>query len=321
LKNKFDFYPNKKFVAFSFIIIFNLQSSIFNPSFSQENKLSFWTPSPEYNKQRVNLVSYSLAGTYAVSMYGLYNLWYKDYPLTGFHFFDDNGEWLQYDKVGHFGATYYVGKWGIGMFDWTGMDHKKAVWIGGSLGMVFLTTIEIFDGFSEQWGFSWGDMIANTSGYALLMSQQLLWDEQRITIKFSFHTSEYAQYRPDQFGTTFPEHLFKDYNGTTTWLSGNIHSFLKKDAKFPAWLNISVGYGVEGLTGASENVSDYNGNPVPPYPRYRQFYIAPDIDLTKIKTKSKFLHSFFSVFGFLKIPAPTVEFNKVDDVKFHSFYF
>ncbi len=254
-------------------------------------------------------------------MAGLYHLWYKDYPLTKFHFFDDNDEWLQYDKIGHFGATYYVGKWGIGMFDWTGMNPKKAIWIGGSLGMVFLTTIEIFDGFSEEWGFSWGDMIANTSGYALLMSQQLLWDEQRITIKFSFHTSEYAQYRPDQFGTTFPEHLFKDYNGTTTWLSGNIHSFLKKDSKFPAWLNLSVGYGVDGLTGASENVLEYDGKPIPPYPRYRQFYIAPDIDLTKIKTKSKFLHSFFSVFGFLKIPAPTVEFNKIDHVKFHVLYF
>lgn len=254
-------------------------------------------------------------------MIGLYNLWYKDYPLTKFHFFDDNGEWLQYDKVGHVGSTYYVGKWGIGLYDWAGMDHKKAIWIGGSLGMVFMTSIEIFDGFSEQWGFSWGDMIANTTGYALLMSQELLWDEQRVTIKFSFHQSEYAQYRPDQFGTNYPQHLFKDYNGSTTWLSGNIYSFLNKDSKFPKWLNISFGYGVEGLTGASENSIDYNGEPIPEFERYRQFYIAPDIDLTKLKIKSKFLHSFFEVFGFLKIPAPTVEFNRIDKIKFHALYF
>lgn len=254
-------------------------------------------------------------------MVGLYQLWYKDYPLTKFHSFDDNDEWLQYDKAGHFGSAYYVGKWGIGLYDWTGMKHKKAVWIGGSLGMLFTTSIEIFDGFSSQWGFSWGDMIANTSGYVLLMSQELLWDEQQITIKFSFHSSEYAKYRPDQFGTTFPEHLFKDYNGTTTWLSGNIYSFLKKESKFPKWLNLAGGYGVEGLTGANENVSEYNGKPVPFFERYRQYYISPDIDLTKIKTKSKFLHSFFGLFGFLKLPAPAVEFNSINKIKFHILYF
>jgi hypothetical protein len=164
-------------------------------------------------------------------------------------------------------------------------------------------------------------MIANTSGYILLMSQELLWNEQRVTIKFSFHASEFAKYRPDQFGTTFPEHLFKDYNGTTTWLSGNIHSFLKKDSKFPKWLNVAVGYGVEGLTGANENVLEYNGKPIPYFDRYRQYYIAPDIDLTKIKTKSKFLHSIFSVFGFLKFPTPAVEFNRIDHVKFHLLYY
>jgi hypothetical protein len=290
-------------------------------SFAQENKISFWTPSPEYNKKRVQLLSWSLAGGYAISMTGLYQLWYKDYPLNKFHFFNDNNEWLQLDKSGHFISTYYIGKIGTGLFDWTGMSHKKAIWIGGSLGMAFMTTIEIFDGFSQQWGFSPGDMIANTSGYALLMSQQLLWDEQRITLKVSYHQSKFAQYRPDQFGTTFTEEMVKDYNGHTIWLSGNIHSFLKKESKFPQWLNIAGGYGVEGLTGATGNVSDYKGTPVPAFERQRQYYISPDIDLTKIKTKSKFLHSVFGAFGFIKFPAPAVEFNSTDKAKLHWIYF
>lgn len=305
-----------RYFLYSSILLF----SFFNSS-AQEIKPSFLTPSPEYNKKRVQLLSYSLAGVYAISMTGLYQLWYKDYPLEQFHFFNDNNEWLQLDKTGHFASTYYVGKWGIGLFDWTGMNHKKAVWLGGSLGMAFLTTIEIFDGFSAQWGFSSGDMVANTAGYALLMSQQLLWDEQRITLKLSFHPSKYAQYRPDQFGTTFPERLVKDYNGHTIWLSGNIYSFLHKDSKFPKWLNIAFGYGAEGMTGANENVSEYKGKPVPPFERYRQFYIAPDIDLTRIKTKSKFLHTLFGTFGFIKFPAPAIEFNRVNQVKFRAAYF
>lgn len=302
-------------ISFVFIFLFTIRISS-----AQEQKLSFWTPAPEYNKKRVQLVSYSLAGAYVLSMTGLYQLWYKDYPLQKFHLFNDNSEWLQLDKSGHFASTYYVGKWGIGLMDWTGMNHKKAVWMGGSIGMAFLTTIEVFDGFSEEWGFSTGDMIANTSGYALLMSQQLLWDEQRITMKMSYHGSKYAQYRPDQFGTTFPERLVKDYNGHAIWLSGNISSFLKKESKFPKWLNIAVGYGAEGMTGALENVTGYNGKPIPEFERYRQFYIAPDIDLTRIKTKSKFLHTLAGAFGFIKFPAPTIEFNRIDNVKLHAVY-
>ena len=42
---------------------------------------------------------------------------------------------------------------------------------------------------------------------------------------------------------------------------------------------------------------------------YSQFYLSLDIDLVKIKTKSKFLKSVFSVINFIKIPAPTLEIN------------
>jgi hypothetical protein len=72
---------------------------------------------------------------------------------------------------------------------------------------------------------------------------------------------------------------------------------------------------VDGLTGANENVNEYNGKPIPPFERIRQFYIAPDIDLTRIKTKSKFLQSIFGAFGFIKFPAPAIEFNRVDNNK------
>jgi hypothetical protein len=90
-------------------------------------------------------------------------------------------------------------------------------------------------------GFSTGDMIFNLGGTTLLMSQQLMWDEQRITFKFSFHSTDFAQYRPDQFGTGFTQHLLKDYNGRRIGFRQIYKSFLKKESVFPAWLNIAVG--------------------------------------------------------------------------------
>lgn len=166
------------------------------------------------------------------------------------------------------------------------MERKKAIWIGGSAGFVFLTTIEILDGFSEQWGFSTGDMIANTAGSLMAITQELAWNEQRMKIKFSYHPTEFADYRPDQLGSTPVESLFKDYNGQTYWLSANIKSFLSPQSKFPAWLNFSVGYGADGMTGAKENVNTPESGNTTVYERYRQFYIAPDVDLTNKNTKS-----------------------------------
>ncbi len=282
----------------------------------------FLTPSDTCNPNRVKLVAYSTAGIYAVGMTGLYQIWYKDYDLIHFHFFDDYDEWYQYDKMGHVGSSYYLSRWGMGLYRWTGMERKKAIWIGGTVGLGFMTTIEIFDGFSAEWGFSVSDIAANTIGTAMAISQQLLWDEQRIAFKYSFLPSDFARYRPDLFGKTFPEKLVKDYNGQTVWLSANIKSFIpNKDSRIPAWLNVAAGYGIEGLTGARFNPDSFNGKPLPPFERYRQFYLAPDIDFSKIRTEKKGLKFLFSVLGFIKIPAPALEFNRVNKIKLHALYF
>ncbi len=290
-----------------------------NYSFAQS---SFFNPSDTCNTQRVKLVAYSTAGIYIAGMTGLYQIWYKDYDLIHFHFFDDYNEWYQYDKLGHVGSSYYLSRWGMGLYRWTGIKRKKAIWIGGTVGLGFMTTIEIFDGFSAEWGFSISDIAANTLGTAMAISQQLMWDEQRISFKYSFLPSDYARYRPDLFGKTFPEKLVKDYNGQTVWLSANIKSFIqKKDTRFPAWLNVAAGYGIEGLTGARFNPESFNGKPIPPFERYRQFYLAPDIDFSKIRTEKKGLKFLFSILGFIKIPAPAIEFNRVNKIKFHALHF
>ncbi|MBX7053104.1 MAG: hypothetical protein K1X54_13800, partial [Flavobacteriales bacterium] len=48
------------------------------------------------------------AGT---SYYLLNDLWYKNYERTTLHFFNDNQEWLQMDKVGHSFTTYTTGRY------------------------------------------------------------------------------------------------------------------------------------------------------------------------------------------------------------------
>jgi hypothetical protein len=277
-------------------------------------------PSDTLNRSRFILVTATGAALYAVSIPGLYVLWYKDYPQSAFHFFNDNDEWLQMDKFGHVTASYYIGLIGYSALRWSGVTEKKSIWYGGMTGLFYLTTVEIMDGFSEQWGASPGDMLANTVGTTLFISQQLAWHEQKFVMKWSYHSTPYAQYNPGQLGSTPLQSMLKDYNGQTYWLSANISSLGLQHTRFPKWLNLAAGYGAEGMTGANSNPSEIDGLPVPYSERYRQFYISPDIDLSRIPVKSKTLKLILKTIGFIKIPMPAVEFNK-NGVKFHALYF
>ena len=54
--------------------------------------------------------------------------------------------------------------------------------------------------------------------------------------------------------------------------------------------------------------------------RYRQFYLSFDLNLNGVNTKSRVLKSIFDVLNMIKIPFPTLEFNKKGAV-FHLFYY
>jgi uncharacterized protein YfiM (DUF2279 family) len=282
--------------------------------FSQQTP-TFWTKSDTLNKPRRNAIVISESVGAGLTLMALDRIWYAEYPRSGFHFTNDNNQWLQMDKIGHVMSSYYVGKIGMELLDWSGVSKKNQLLYGATLGLSFLTAVEILDGFSDEWGFSWGDFASNAAGTGLLVGQELLWEEQRITLKYSFHQTRYADIRPETLGSNFLEQTIKDYNGQTYWLSANIWSFAK-DSNFPKWLNIAFGYGAEGML-YGENLPT---NALPQNP-FRQFYLSFDIDLVKIPTKSKFLKSVFSVINFIKIPAPTIEFRSKGGIKFHYLYF
>ena len=173
----------------------------------------------------------------------------------------------------------------------------------------------------SQWGFSAGDFGANTLGCALFIGQQLAWDEQRFVLKYSFHTTQYPQYRRDLLGSGFAQQLVKDYNGQTYWLSGNISAFLPSTTNFPHWINVALGYGAEGMTGASVNSTTYFQDQVRVFNRYRQFYLSLDVDVTRIPTRSKAFRTLLTVFSFIKFPFPALEYNTHGKILFHPFYF
>ena len=290
-------------------IIFNKKSS---KDYQQINGLT----KTQINR-RIKIITATNIIGYGAAMAGLYSAWYKNYPQSNFHSFNDMPEWKGIDKIGHAYSVYAESLASTELWRWTGISRKKRIWIGGLSGPMYHTVIEVLDGFSAQWGWSWGDIGANFIGSGMLIAQELAWDEQRIQFKFSFHRKTYSDPTLNQrsnkiFGSSTAERFLKDYNGQTYWLSTNVRSFFP-ESKWPRWLNIAVGTGAEGMFGANNNVGKDDAGNInfsrPDIKRYRQWYLSPDIDLTKIKTNRKGVKLAFRLLNIVKIPMPALEFS------------
>ncbi|MBS1669760.1 MAG: DUF2279 domain-containing protein [Bacteroidetes bacterium] len=295
-----------------------LASTIFqNASLAQKD---FFQPSPTYNAGRIRgtVIGEAIAGT--VITFGLNYLWYKKFPHSRFHLFNDNDEWLNMDKMGHATTAYNIAAIQNDIFRWGGVKPGTSAAIGTLTALSFMTMIEILDGRSEKWGFSKGDMLANIAGCLLFEGQQLMWGEQRISLKYSYHKTLFAKYYPQELGSNWRERMLKDYNGQTYWLSFNIGSFMSSRNDFPKWLNASFGYGADGMIGARSNPKEINGNPIPDFKRYRQFYFSFDTDLYRIDKVSDFSNMLLKANRTFKMPAPTLEWNKVQGTQWHWFY-
>ncbi len=287
-----------------------------NFSFAQIEKDSL----VNYKSRKIALLSSTGALTLG-SLVWLNQEWYAQYNTGKFHFFNDNDEWLQMDKVGHAWTNYQTSRLMMQGFNWAGFSIRQKLIYGGSIGLVYMTAVECLDGYSAGWGFSWGDEVANVLGTGLAIGQEAFFKEQRVQLKLSYMPSGLAQYNPRLLGSSFTSQLLKDYNGQTYWLSINPSTFIKKQNKFPKWLNLAFGYSAYGMTNAETNVEviDKNGS-VYFFNRERRFYFSLDVDLTRIKTKSKVLKSIFSVFNMLKFPCPALQYSN-KGFRFYPLYY
>lgn len=283
-----------------------------------QDSLNWYEPAPSLDQKR--LLQVSLAETIATAgaFVILNNLWYAEQAQSTFHYFNDNDTWLQMDKVGHSLSAYQLGLVNAEVFQWTGLNQRKAIAYGAASSFLFLSGVEVMDGFAEQYGFSPGDVLANAGGSALLLGQELLWREQRLLLRFSYSPSPYRQFNPDLLGQSPTAAILKDYNGQTYWLSGNVHSFTGWE-KWPEWLHMAVGYSGTGML-ANRYPNSLN-NQYPGIPFQRQFYLAPDIDLSQLPVKSPFWKGLFKALRFLKFPSPALAVNQSGGIRWHWLYF
>lgn len=280
--------------------------------------------STQVNNGRLALVLSGQSLAVAGTLVALNTVWYKNYEHSRFHIKNDLGVWCQVDKLGHAYTAYSFAGPLSHMYRWSGHNRKRAA-VYGTLGsLAFLSVIEVLDGTSAEWGFSYGDMGANALGSALFLGQELAFERQVVQMKFSAHRGRYQpeyRYITDHlFGTSLPERVLKDYDAQTYWVSVDVHGMYKK---WPRWLNLAAGYGAQDMYGAYYNswkdakgkYHDYNH-----VPRYRQIYLSLDLNLAAINTRWGLVNAFFDYLT-IKIPAPTLEYNTRGKLIFHPVYF
>jgi hypothetical protein len=263
------------------------------------------------NKKRLSTFVIGSSIAYGATLIGLNELWYKDSQRQSFQFFNDNAEWKQVDKIGHVYSSFYFSYGLSRALQWCDVKPRKADLAAALTGFLVMVPIEIMDGYSDAYGASGGDLVANAAGSLFFAGQSLLWDEIRLYPKFSFHRTSFAPLRPNVLGDGLASELFKDYNGQTYWISVDVDKFIR----FPKWLNLAVGYGAEGMIYARDAQNAEAG-----YHSYRQYYLSIDFDLTAIKTRSKTVKTLIFFANMIKIPAPTVEFS-TQGTRLRGFFF
>lgn len=238
-----------------------------------------------------------------IGYFRLKDLWYdwETTKLHGINFKADFEKYLWMDKYGHFMHAYFATGLFSRSYRWAGMNGDNSLLYGGISGWLWMLQIEIADGFFKDWGFSWGDLIANTigSGYSIL--QQVYPDVLGgIQPKISYRESRALRERKYINGA---KSSIDDYEGMTFWLAVNAYHYMpeKIQNEYPEWLKpfgLALGHSAKGI-GSN------------PQGGYREIFIGLDYDLRKLSlgNESDILRFLKYELNILHLPLPAVKIS------------
>ncbi len=216
------------------------------------------------------------------------NIWWKE-EKSSFHF--NNSQDFKYslnaDKLGHFYFAYLTTNIYSDLFQWAGIKKRKAVLYGGLVAFTFQTFTEIRDGFSEGYGFSWGDVAANFLGATYPSLQEYYPALKPFDFKISFYPSE--KYKSGE-----NRYILDDYESTYHWLSIDVNRLMPKSVAnvFPDFIDIAIGHSVKNLDGLG------GGN--------HELYIGLDWDFEALPGEGRFWKTIKRWLNFYHFPAPAV---------------
>lgn len=238
---------------------------------------------------RLAVVGGLSVGGFIVGHIVLNNLWWKG-EQSSFHFTwrDDWVYALGADKLGHFYTPYIGTDIYRQAFRWTGMSREASLHWGAGLASGYTTYVEIRDGFSAEWGFSWWDFIANNLGVGWRVAEFYEPWLENIRWKVSYDASD--AFKEGAYST-----IIDDYESTYHWASLNVNGFLPESWRryWPDWINIAVGHSVKG-------VRAYDGS------GHHELYLGLDWNTEGLPGGGSFWNRLKRFANYYHLPAPAV---------------
>lgn len=290
------------------ILVFLLWASV--PTYAQQDSVSVDTTQTQLpsgiKPWRLAGIITGVSGTTIGIFVYFQNVWWAG-ESARFQF--DKGSDMIYalgmDKAGHFWSSKLTSDLFSDMLKWSGVPERKALWYGAGYGILTTALVEIKDGFAPYWGFSMGDMAANTAGALFPVVQAYVPVMQNFQVKWSYDFMNPSYYKTLDNNGDKP--FMDDYERHNYWLSANVHGLLPLQLKpyWPKFLNIAVGLSADRLNGKGA------GN--------HQVHLALDYDLTKLPIRSKTWKRAMHYLNHLHFPAPTIRI--MPEVKMNVFQF
>jgi len=240
---------------------------------------------PDEQKLFILGASSALVFIYA---YGIENtMWWKG-EKSSFHF-NWQQDWtyaLGADKFGHFFFGYFLSSLYSRGLQWCNINLQKSLLYSSIISLTYQTFVEIRDGFSRRYGFSWGDFIADIFGSFMPYFQNNIDFIKELRFKISYYPSERFKHNSNRY-------IIDDYESTFDWISFPLNKLLPKKLRiFPSFLNIAFGHSVQGLESK--------------FPRHRLF-LSLDFNAEAIPLKGKFWKNFLRIINFYHFPAPAIQ--------------
>jgi hypothetical protein len=226
--------------------------------------------------------------------------WWSGVPAPHFFFHADWDQWFRdQDKFGHMLGGYHLARFGHAGLRMACVGPKKAIIWSAAYAAAFQLQIEMFDGRFIKYGFSYADMIANTTGQTLAVMQEIYPSLRAIKPTVSYHkTRALANTESGQIPGELRPSL--DYSGQTYWFSADMNRLLPDGAKqyWPSFIRLSAGHSVTDWinpeTGANQRAK-------------RKIILTLDWDPEKLPGNAPWWRSVKHTLSYYHFPAPALE--------------
>ena len=263
-------------------------------------------PSCPLTRSQLNAVRAGVGSAFVGGNAYLYHYfkkaWWSGDRAPHFFFHADWDQWFRdQDKFGHLFGGFHLARIGYAGLREACVSDKKAVFWSAAYAAAFQLQIEIFDGMYKKYGFSYADMIANTTGQALAVMQELHPSWRVIKPTFSYHKTRALINTENGLLPQSELRPSLDYSGQTYWFSADVNSLLPDGAKayWPSFIRFSVGH----------SITDWV-DPNPPGAQVRaqrKILLSLDFDAEKLPGNFPLWRTIKHTLSYYHFPAPALE--------------